>query len=234
MIKIFFLLLILVIPRFCFAANYELSDLDIRLDIPDEYIVITQQTSNDHNFEKLGLSKNEFINKLKEKNIALYAVNYTKGISIEIHFRNSNDEEKEYWNKLTPEMVKSNKFQSDAESRSKAWGLKLSEAALYEVNKIKFMCFKKETNEDNYIDYFYTTLLSDKVILFVGESSSNDFDVLKLDMEKILNSIRPLEAEMIISNNDNNKISNKYYLYLIGLAVFFRILWNVIKNNKQK
>lgn len=235
MIKKFFLLLILVIPRFCFAVNYELLDSHIKVDIPDNYIVITQQTTNDYIFQKLDISKNEFINELKEKNIDLYAINDNKELSIEIHCRNSTNEEKDYWNNLTPELLENNKFQSDSKNRSKELGLNFSEATFYEVNKIKFICFKKEINEDNYVSYFCTTLLNDKVIVFIGESSSNNFDTLKLDMEKIFNSIVPLKDKMLINNNKDNKSSNKYYLSLIGLVVFFRVLWNIIKkNDKQK
>ena len=70
--KIIAFLSVLLFPIFIFAKEYEVKDINIKLDIKDNYIVLTRDNLNDNsNLGKLNTSK-EYIEKImNEKNIYL-------------------------------------------------------------------------------------------------------------------------------------------------------------------
>ena len=56
--KILFLIIFMLFPFMVIAKNYNVNDLNLQLDLSDDYIVLTRDNlDNNEGLEKLGITK---------------------------------------------------------------------------------------------------------------------------------------------------------------------------------
>ena len=70
--KISLLLLMLFIPLFCYATTYEVEEVNLKIDVDDEYYVFTRNNlENNPNLPKIALSKEDMLDILVNNKIYL-------------------------------------------------------------------------------------------------------------------------------------------------------------------
>ena len=68
--KISLLLLMLFIPLFCYATTYEVEEVNLKIDVDDEYYVFTRNNlENNPNLPKIALSKEDMLDILVNNKI---------------------------------------------------------------------------------------------------------------------------------------------------------------------
>ena len=81
--KIVLLLAIMILPVICFAKEYQVDDINLKVGIPDDYIVLTRDNLKDNSdMKELGISEEYMVSAMNLGNIYLDII--AKDISYEI------------------------------------------------------------------------------------------------------------------------------------------------------
>lgn len=188
----FILIISLILSLFSFTAyasenNVRVEELSLSLSIPDSYSIIDKNTpETDSIFGKLGISKNELLYQLKEKNIYLNCI--SKGSNEEIvvtMVKNSISD----FNLLSDTSLKA--FASTLVDQCKNYNIDVSKYDIYQQNQAKFIKVYFHDSSQSAYGLQYYTIFDNKAMNFTLRSYNGKISSAQENtISKIVDSIQ--------------------------------------------
>ena len=72
--KFILTILLICFVQVAYAKQYEIPELYLKINIPDEYYVITNKTNNEKIFKEINIDKEELFKYMKDNDICLWVV----------------------------------------------------------------------------------------------------------------------------------------------------------------
>ncbi len=230
--KIIMFLLILLGPFMALAKEYEVSSIKTKLDISDEYIVLTRENLKDNgNLSELGISK-EYIESVMEDS-DLYYVITKKDVPFEL-FIAVPEKQLEFDNLKDVNNEKLNNIKEDIVKKTKSQVLNVYD------NKYKFIMVDYFDKETNYYIVNYYTVVNSRGYNFQFQKKIEITDIEKIELKKIIDSV-DIETDNNSKDNTPSKDSKapsdfnyNNIIYAIILGSIAGIVSYIIIVNRDK
>ena len=209
--KIFVLIAILFFPFYIFAKEVNISDVNMKFNIDDDYIVLTRDNLNDNNdLKNLGISDDYMKDTMERNNI--YADILSKDISFEILIVVPNIKLSFYDLSSASDSMQ-NDLKSELEKKTKA-----EISSIYKGKRDYIVIDYFDENTDYYIVNYYT-IVNARGYNIQLQKKTEITDEEKDELKKLVDNI---DIETIANNETSNgglTIKNIIIGAVIGAAV---------------
>lgn len=232
--KLIVFLLLLLIPIISYAQNYKIKDINLEIEIDDNYYVFTRDNlKNNPGLEKVLVSEEEMLKYLESKSVYLDAIHRTSGdwelsllvTEADSDINNLSSLSKDLLEKTGEGIQK--KFNAD-------------DYSIYSINDLKFISVDYYDSASNrYVSYYFTVVNSHiySFILYKKNAISSEE---KKEYKKIIDNVKinvlddykdePLQKEIDAYKSN----SNYKYLWIIFIIIIAAIIYIVFKKKRGK
>ena len=222
--KLIVFIAIFIFPFLVFAKEIEIKDINIKLSLNDDYIVLLRDNLDDNSdLKKLGISENYMKNVMELKNI--YADILSKDVSYEIlvvvpdvtlTFYNLSDATDSMLDDLKEELVK----KTGAEG-----------ASVYKGSHNYIVIDYFDENTDYYIVNYYTVVNAKGYNIQLQKKTA----ITPQEKEELKNIIDSVDIEILDSNDIKTTNNNvKKDLIVLGIGVVVGITTYIITTHSKK
>ena len=226
--KIIMFLLILLGPVMIMAKEYEVPSIKTKLDISDEYIVLTRENLKDNgNLKELGITKEYIENVMKDSD--LYYVITKKDVPFEL-FIAVPEKQLEFDNLKNIDNEKLKDIENSLSKKTE------SEVISIYNNDYKFIVVDYFDKDTNYYIVNYYTVVNAHGYNFQFQKKTKITDIEKIELRKIIDSVN-IESSEITPNKDSKAPSDFNYnniIYAIILGSIAGIVSYIIIVNRDK
>ena len=224
--KIIILLLVIFFPIMALAKEYIASDINTKINISDEYIVLTRDNLDEDSLNKLNVSKEYLEEVMYNDNI--YYIIAKENISNEIivvvpenklPFKNLKEVDSKTLSTIEAEFI-----------------TQTGSDILYDYQNNYYFIFVEYYDEISgyHVINFYT-VVNYRGYNFQLQKKTEITETDKQELKKVVDSVTINEYKEVVKEPDNTqKFNKKNIIYAVIIGVFFGIITYFIDVNRRK